>query len=89
VGLGGKVWRPGEHCDLTIIIDGLEFDMTAYAVEELGETGHGPLEAIIGALTMEEWHIKLDPHTGELDLSALRRREFTKYPTAESREAEL
>jgi len=37
---------------------GLEFDMTAYIVKELGETEHGPLDAIIGALTMEEWYIK-------------------------------
>lgn len=53
--------------------------MTAYIVDELGETEHGPLDAIIGALTMEEWYIKLDPHTGELDLSGLRKREFAEY----------
>jgi hypothetical protein len=29
---------------------------------------------------MEEWYIRLDPHTGELDLSGLRKREFTEYP---------
>jgi hypothetical protein len=33
----------------------------------------------VGALTMEEWYIKLDPQRGELDLSGLRKREFTKY----------
>ena len=79
VGLGGEVRQLDERCDLTAVIEGLEFDMMAYIVEELGETGHGPLDAIIGALTMEEWHIKLDPRTGELDLSGLKKREFTEY----------
>jgi len=79
VGLGGTVRRLDERCDLTATIDGLEFDVTAYAVDELGETEHGDLDAIIGALTMEEWYIKLDPYTGELDLSSLREREFTEY----------
>jgi hypothetical protein len=73
VGLGGEVHQLDERCDLTAAIDGLEFDMTAYVVEELGETEHGSLDAIVGALTLEEWYIKLDPRTGELDLSGLRK----------------
>lgn len=79
VGLGGVVRRLDERCDLTARIDGLEFDMTAYIVDELGETEYGRLDAIIGALTMEEWYIKVDPRVGELDLSGLRKREFTEY----------
>jgi hypothetical protein len=53
--------------------------MMAYVVKDLGETEYGRLDAIVGALTMEEWYIKLDPRGGELDLSGLRRREFTEY----------
>jgi hypothetical protein len=68
-----------ERCDLTLSIDGLEFDMTAYIVEELGETERGRLDAIVGALTMEEWDIKVDPQAGEVDLSGLRKREYTEY----------
>ena len=79
VGLGGTVRQLDERCDFTARIDGLEFDITAYVVEELGETEHGPLDLLVGALTMEEWYIKLDPQQGELDLSGLRRREFTEY----------
>jgi hypothetical protein len=81
VGLGGEVRQLDERCDLTAAIDGLEFDMTAYVVEELGETEHGFLDAIVGALTLEEWYIKLYPRTGELDLSGLRKREFIEYQT--------
>jgi len=51
----------------------------AYVVKDLGETEYGRLDAIVGALTMEEWYIKLDPRRGELDLSGLRKREFTEY----------
>ena len=85
VGLGGTVRElplreVNERSDFTARINDLEFDMTAYIVEELGETEHGRLDALVGALTMEEWDIKLDPRQGELDLSALRNREFTEYP---------
>jgi len=83
VGLGGTVRRLDERSDFTVRIDGLELDMTAYIVEELGETEHGRPDALVGALTMEEWYIKLDPQRGELDLSGLRRREFTEFPIVE------
>lgn len=53
--------------------------MTAYIVDELGETEYGRLDVLVGALTMEEWYIKLDPQQGELDLCGLRRREFTEF----------
>ena len=79
VGLGGIVRQLDERSDFTASIDDLEFDMTAYIVEELGETEQGRLDAIVGALTMEEWYIKLDAQKGELDLSGLRRREFTEF----------
>lgn len=84
VGLGGIVRRLEESCRLVAQIEGLEFGMTAYVVDELGETEHGPLDAIVGALTMEEWYIKLDPQKGELDLTGLRKREFTEYWLASS-----
>ena len=49
------------------------------SLNDLGETEYGRLDAVVGALTMEEWYIKLDPRRGELDLSGLRKREFTEY----------
>ena len=79
VALGGRTLTLDDRCDLTVQINGLEFDMTAYVVQELGETEHGHLDAIVGALAMEEWYIKLDPQAGELDLSGLRKREFIEY----------
>ena len=61
VGLGGTVRELNERSDFTARIGDLEFDMTAYIVEELGETEHGRLDVLVGALTMEEWHLHSDP----------------------------
>ena len=80
VGLGGTVRELDERADFTARIDDVEFDITAYIVDQLGETEHGRLDVLVGALTMEEWYIKLDPQKGEFDLSALRKREFTEFP---------
>lgn len=78
VGLGGEDRRLEERCDVAAGIDGLEFDMTAYIVDDLPETEFGQLDVIVGALTMEQWWMKIDPKTGELDLSMLRKREFVE-----------
>jgi len=37
------------------------------------------LDVIIGARTMEQWEIRIDPKTGSLDLEGLGRREFTEF----------
>jgi hypothetical protein len=60
-------------------IEGLDFLADAVPVTELGKADGYELDAIIGALTMERWEIKLDPRSGSLDLEGLRRREFTEF----------
>ncbi|PYS55797.1 MAG: hypothetical protein DMF76_25615 [Acidobacteria bacterium] len=60
-------------------IEGLDFFSDAVPVEELGRADGHDLDALIGALTMEPWEIKLDRKTGELDLEGLRQREFTEF----------
>jgi hypothetical protein len=47
--------------------------------EDLGIINGRQLDLIIGAKTMEGWEIRLDPKTGEVDLTGLKRREFTEY----------
>jgi hypothetical protein len=37
------------------------------------------IDAIIGALAMEKWALTPNPKTGEIDLTALKKREFTEY----------
>ena len=79
VTLGGKEIDIRELYLIEGKIEGLDFFMDAVAVEEIGHADGRRLDALIGALTMERWEIRLDPKTGELDLEGLRRREFTEF----------
>lgn len=77
--LGG---RESEIRELRLIegkIEGLDFFTDIVPVEDLGRADGQPLDAIIGARTLEQWEIRLDPKTGTLDLEGLRRRELTEY----------
>ena len=77
--LGGQTIDIGELCLIDGKIEGLDFFADAVPVVELGAADGHELDAIIGALTMERWEIKLDPKAGDLDLEGLRRREFTEF----------
>ncbi len=79
IGLGGEAKEIREMCVLEGEIEGLGFSTDAYIVDNLGEVDDKKLDAIIGARTMEGWEIKLDPKNRGLDLTGLRRREFTEY----------
>jgi hypothetical protein len=79
VGLGGERRQIREVCILEGEIEGLGFSTDSYLIDDLGSINGKPLDAIIGARTMEGWEIRLDPRTGELDLTGLRKREFTEY----------
>lgn len=80
VALGGKEIEVTQLCVALGKIEGLEFDAEAVPVEEIGRADGHELDAIIGALTMEKWEIRLDPRNQTLDLEGLRRREFTEFP---------
>jgi hypothetical protein len=47
-------------------IEEFPFDTEAIPVDAISKADGYELEAIIGALTMEQWEIKLDPKTDEL-----------------------
>ena len=79
VALGGSEIDIKELAIIEGKIEGLDFFTDAVPVEELGRADGHDLDALIGALTMERWEIKLDRKTGELDLEGLRRREFTEF----------
>jgi predicted aspartyl protease len=79
VALGGQEIEIREVCLVEGKIEGLPFLTDAVPVAELGEADGHRLDAIIGARTMEQWEIRLDPSTGELDLEGLRRREFKEW----------
>jgi len=77
--LGGDVIEIRELCLIKGKIEGLDFVADAVPVEKLGSADGHELDALIGARTMEQWEIRLDPRTGTLDLEGLKRREFTEF----------
>ncbi len=79
VALGGRMIEIKELCLIGGSIEGLGFDTEAVPIDILGKVDGYELDAIVGALTMEQWEIKLDPKTQALDLEGLRRREFTEF----------
>jgi len=79
VGIGGKTVTVHIECIMKGEIDGLEFTMKAVPIDEIGTVNGNEVGAIIGATAMEEWEIRIDMARGELDLSALKRREFIEY----------
>jgi hypothetical protein len=78
VGLGGRTFEVKIHCSIQGAIDGLEFHTEVVPVDEIGMVDGKKIDIIIGALTMEEWEIIPNLTEGTLDLTGLRRREFTE-----------
>jgi len=79
VALGGQTVDIRELCLVNGKIEGLDFFTDAVPVSDLGRADGHSLDAIVGARTLEQWEIKLDPKVGTLDVEGLRRREFTEY----------
>lgn len=79
VGLGGREIEVRELCLVEGKIEGLDFLTDAVPVEEVGTADGQELDVLLGARSMEQWEIRLDPRNGTLDLEGLRRREFTEF----------
>jgi len=74
--IGGVTHEITEMCGINGEIQGLSFDFKAYPLERVGIMEGKEVAVIIGATTMKEWDIILNPKKKILDLSALKRREF-------------
>ena len=66
-------------CFVRGAIKGLAFLTDAVVVDDVGRADGHVLDAIVGARSMEQWEITVDPRTGTIDLEGLRRREFTEF----------
>ncbi len=80
VAIGGKTIEVKEYCLIEGKIEGLDFNTSAIPIDELGRVDGKSIDVLIGALTMEEWEIIPNPKDATLDLTGLRRREFTEFP---------
>lgn len=79
VGLGGKNVEVKEMCLINGKIEGLDFSTSAISVDEIGKINGDKIDVLVGALTLEEWEITLNPKEGTLGLDGLKRREFTEF----------
>ena len=79
VGLGGRIITVTEECILKGEIEGLEFTIKAIPVDRLGRIDRYEVGIIIGATAMEEWEMRIDVAKAEIDLTGLKRREFTEF----------
>lgn len=79
VALGGRDIEIRELCFVQGKIEGLDFLADAVPVDDIGHSDGYDLDVLIGAPTMEQWEIRLDPRTGTLDLEGLKRRELTEF----------
>jgi len=79
VALGGRVIEIKEYCAIERKIEGYAFDTKVVPIDKLGKVDGREIDTLIGDLTMEEWEIGLNPRDGTLDLSGLKRREFTEF----------
>jgi hypothetical protein len=79
VSLGGEVHSVSKCAYLDCEIEGLPIQGHARIIDEIGLDEDGKkIEAIIGALTMQEWGIRLDLEEEKLDLSRYPK-EFVEY----------
>jgi len=79
VALGGRTIEARERCLFNGKIEGLDFSTYGVPIDDLGKVDGKTIDVLIGAATMEEWEIIVNPKDGALDLSGLKRREFTEY----------
>ncbi|MEW5766489.1 MAG: retropepsin-like aspartic protease [bacterium] len=79
VALGGRVIEIKEHCSIQGRIEGLDFHTEVIPIDEVGRVDGKVVDVLIGALTMEEWEIIPNPKDATIDLSGLKRREFTEF----------
>ncbi len=80
--LAGKTHRLTKRCFIPSKINGQKFEFDAFIIDTLGkiqEKGNIELDILIGAATMEEWAINLNPKDQTIDLSGLKRREFLSF----------
>ncbi|MEW6686246.1 MAG: hypothetical protein AB1393_08575, partial [Candidatus Edwardsbacteria bacterium] len=82
--LRGRVIEVREYCAVEGKIEGYAFDTKAIPIDDLGKVDGREIDILIGALTMEEREISVNPKDSTLDLSGLKRREFTEFLEFES-----
>jgi len=85
VSLGGKHHRITKRCFVPGKLNEIPFEFDAFVIDELGKVldvkqkRKIQLDILVGATTMEEWGIYLNPKKQTLDLTGLKKREFVSF----------
>jgi hypothetical protein len=79
ISLGGSAIVVRKNAVVNGKIEGLDVSTMVVPIASLGKADGHTLDVIIGAITMEQWEITVNPKDGSLGLEGLRRREFTEY----------
>lgn len=80
--VAGSTHQLTKRCFIPSKLDGKDFDFDAFVIDKLGkvqEKGDVDLDFLIGAATMEEWSISINPKEQTVDLRGLKRREFLSF----------
>lgn len=79
VGLGGKSRNITHYVVLSGALERHKFYTLAYIIPSLGNDEDGrPIDVLFGAISMEEWHINVNPKARKVDLTHFTR-EFTEF----------
>jgi hypothetical protein len=79
VGLGGKTRTIARFVVLSGELERNKFHTFAYVTSPLGNDEDGrPIDVLFGAISMEEWYVRVDPKARKVDLSNFTR-EFTEF----------
>jgi len=80
--VAGSTHKLTRRCFISGKLDGKHFDFDAFVIDKLGkvyEKQNTELDILIGAATMEEWAINVNPKEQTIDLTGLKRREFLSF----------
>lgn len=70
ISLDGKTHSIKKYCDLRCKIKGYEVNTNAFVLDEIGNDENGKkIDALIGALLMQQWGIILIPEKEDIDMS--------------------
>ena len=78
IAIGGETLRLSKRCLVNAKIEDLDFDFNPHLKKDPFLIDNQRVDVLIGAATMEEWNITIDPKNKKLDLSGLKKRSFVE-----------
>jgi len=80
--LAGTIHQLTQRCFISGTIDGHTFELDAFVIDNFDnvqERNNVEIDLLIGATTIEEWAVNINPKDQTLDLQGLKKREFLSF----------